>query len=69
MGQGSGQCRLAELQADGSRIDEVDYVRVYVRRLREKLGDDPEHPRYIQTERRLGYRSLAPERGSADPQD
>ncbi len=41
-------------------IDEVDYIRVYVRRLREKLGDDPEHPRYIQTERRLGYRFLAP---------
>ncbi len=46
-------------------IDEVDYVRVYVRRLREKLGDDPEHPRYIQTERRLGYRFLAPDRASA----
>ena len=46
-------------------IDEVDYVRVYVRRLREKLGDDPEHPRYIQTERRLGYRFLAPARASA----
>ena len=45
-------------------IDEVDYVRVYVRRLREKLGDDPEHPRYIQTERRLGYRFLAPARAS-----
>jgi len=41
-------------------IDETDYVRVYIRRLREKLGDDPEHPRYIQTERRLGYRFLAP---------
>ncbi len=41
-------------------VDEVDYVRVYIRRLREKLGDDPEHPRYIQTERRLGYRFLAP---------
>ncbi len=41
-------------------IDEVDYIRVYIRRLREKLGDDPENPRYIQTERRLGYRFLAP---------
>jgi two-component system, OmpR family, KDP operon response regulator KdpE len=41
-------------------MDETDYVRVYVRRLREKLGDDPEHPRYIQTERRLGYRFLPP---------
>ncbi len=42
-------------------VDEVDYIRVYIRRLREKLGDDPEHPRYIQTERRLGYRFLAPQ--------
>jgi two-component system KDP operon response regulator KdpE len=40
-------------------VDEVDYVRVYVRRLRDKLGDDPERPRYIQTERGLGYRFLA----------
>ena len=48
-------------------VDEVDYIRVYIRRLREKLGDDPEHPRYIQTERRLGYRFLAPEIRQADP--
>ena len=41
-------------------MDETDYVRVYIRRLREKLGDDPERPRYIQTERRLGYRFIAP---------
>jgi two-component system KDP operon response regulator KdpE len=41
-------------------VDETDYVRVYIRRLRDKLGDDPEHPRYIQTERRLGYRFLVP---------
>ncbi len=39
-------------------IDEVDYIRVYIGRLRDKLDDDPEHPRYIQTERRLGYRFL-----------
>jgi two-component system KDP operon response regulator KdpE len=40
-------------------LDEVDYVRVYIRRLRDKLGDDPERPRYIRTERGLGYRFLA----------
>lgn len=39
--------------------DEVDYVRVYIRRLRDKLGDDPERPRYIRTERGLGYRFIA----------
>jgi DNA-binding response OmpR family regulator len=41
-------------------VNEVDYVRVYVRRLRSKLGDDPDRPRYIQTERGLGYRFLPP---------
>jgi len=41
-------------------VDEVDYLRVYVRRLRDKLGDDPEHPRYIRTERGLGYRFIGP---------
>ena len=39
-------------------VDEVDYVRVYIRRLRDKLGDDPDAPRFIQTERGLGYRFL-----------
>jgi two-component system KDP operon response regulator KdpE len=41
-------------------MDEVDYLRVYVRRLRDKLGDDPDEPRYIRTERGLGYRFIAP---------
>ncbi len=41
-------------------VDEVDYLRVYVRRLRDKLSDDADHPRYIRTERGLGYRFLAP---------
>ena len=41
-------------------VDEVDYIRVYVRRLRDKLGDPPDDPRYIRTERGLGYRFIAP---------
>ena len=44
-------------------IDEVDYIRVYIRRLRDKLGDDPDDPRYIRTERGLGYRFVG-ERGA-----
>ena len=28
----------------------------YVRRLRQKLGDDQESPRYIESERGIGYR-------------
>jgi two-component system KDP operon response regulator KdpE len=37
-------------------VDEVDYLRVYIRRLRRKLEEDPEQPRHILTERGLGYR-------------
>ncbi len=40
-------------------VDEVDYIRVYIRRLREKLGENPDSPRYIRTERGLGYRFVA----------
>ena len=39
--------------------DELEYLRVYIRRLREKLGDDHEHPRFIRTERGRGYRFIA----------
>ena len=33
-------------------------VDVYIRRLRDKLGDDPERPRYVATVRGAGYRAL-----------
>ena len=36
--------------------DQADYLKVYVSRLRAKLEDDPDRPRYILTERGLGYR-------------
>ncbi len=36
-------------------------VDVYIRRLREKLGDDPDDPRYIATARGAGYRALIDE--------
>jgi two-component system KDP operon response regulator KdpE len=35
---------------------ETDYLKTYVSRLRRKLGDNPDHPRYIITERGAGYR-------------
>ena len=37
---------------------ESTYLRVYMKQLRRKLGDDPEQPRWIMTETGLGYRWL-----------
>ncbi|HEY1382956.1 MAG TPA: response regulator transcription factor [Dongiaceae bacterium] len=39
--------------------DDVEYLRVYVRQLRQKLGDDPVNPRFIETEPGVGYRLKA----------
>ncbi|MFQ6031019.1 MAG: response regulator transcription factor, partial [Dehalococcoidia bacterium] len=36
-------------------LNEVDYLKVYVRRLRTKLGDNPQNPELIHTERGVGY--------------
>ncbi|HEY1351522.1 MAG TPA: response regulator transcription factor [Ktedonobacteraceae bacterium] len=36
--------------------DESHYLRLYITYLRQKLEPDPAHPRYILTERGLGYR-------------
>ncbi|MBI2855421.1 MAG: response regulator transcription factor [Chloroflexi bacterium] len=40
--------------------DEKEYVRVFVNRLRHKLGDDPANPSYIWTEPGVGYRFVVP---------
>jgi len=36
--------------------DETQYLRLYVTYLRQKIEPDPSHPRYILTERGVGYR-------------
>jgi DNA-binding response OmpR family regulator len=43
--------------ADGEPLDRT--IDVYVRRLRERLGDSPARPRYVATVRGIGYRTLA----------
>ncbi|HEM61051.1 MAG TPA: response regulator transcription factor, partial [Chloroflexi bacterium] len=35
--------------------DEIDYLKVYVSRLRNKLEEDPRNPHYILTEYGVGY--------------
>ena len=36
-------------------IDDVDYLKVYIRRLRNKIGDDPQNTELIHAERGVGY--------------
>ena len=40
---------------------DAQYLRVYVRQLRQKLEPDPERPRFILTETGVGYRFRAPD--------
>lgn len=40
--------------------DDVDYVKLFIYRLRRKLEADPENPRYILSERGIGYRFVNP---------
>ena len=47
---------------------DAHYLKVFVRRLRQKLGDDAERPRYIRTAWGTGYRFIAPREAQA-PQD
>jgi two-component system KDP operon response regulator KdpE len=44
-----------------SHEGDTQYLRVYIGQLRQKLGDDPAHPRYIANEPGLGYRFLDPD--------
>jgi len=38
--------------------NETQYLKVFIQRLRHKLGDDSEAPRYIRTERGVGYQFM-----------
>ncbi len=50
-----------------SEAQDPQYVRVYVRQLRQKLEDNADQPRYILTETGVGYRlrEAEPEPGEA----
>jgi two-component system, OmpR family, KDP operon response regulator KdpE len=49
---------LSQLWSD---LTDAQYLRVYVRQLRQKVEADPERPHYILTETGIGYRLRAPE--------
>ena len=49
---------LGELWDD---LTDAQYLRVYVRQLRQKIEADPEQPRYVLTETGVGYRLRAPD--------
>jgi two-component system KDP operon response regulator KdpE len=42
-------------------LTDAQYLRVYVRQLRQKIEADPERPQYVLTETGVGYRLRAPE--------
>ncbi len=49
---------LKELWSD---LTDAQYLRVYVRQLRQKIEENPERPHYLLTETGVGYRLRAPE--------
>jgi two-component system KDP operon response regulator KdpE len=42
-------------------LTDAQYLRVYVRQLRQKIEADPERPQYVLTETGIGYRLKAPD--------
>jgi two-component system KDP operon response regulator KdpE len=42
-------------------LTDAQYLRVYIRQLRQKIESDPERPQYVLTETGIGYRLRAPE--------
>ena len=46
---------------DPADADHLEYLRVYIRQLRKKLEEDPEHPRTILNEPGIGYRFVIEE--------
>jgi two-component system KDP operon response regulator KdpE len=48
-------------------VDDVDYLRAYIRYLRRKLEVDPSHPQHILTSPGIGYMLSCPDRADAVP--
>lgn len=44
-----------------NELTDAQYLRVYIRQLRQKIETDPERPQYVLTETGIGYRLRAPD--------
>jgi two-component system, OmpR family, KDP operon response regulator KdpE len=55
------QWMLRRIWGQGYTLDQSHYLRIYVRQLRQKLVDDVTLPRFVATERGMGYRWIAEE--------
>ena len=44
-----------------NELTDAQYLRVYIRQLRQKIESDPERPQYVLTETGIGYRLRAPD--------
>ncbi|HLF25417.1 MAG TPA: helix-turn-helix domain-containing protein [Anaerolineae bacterium] len=47
--------RFVERSAGSKYLDQANFLKNYVRYLREKIEDDPTHPSYIHTQWGVGY--------------
>ena len=55
----SHRCLLEKVWGE-DHLDAIEYLKVYIQRLRNKLEDNPSHPRILMTERGTGYKFIKP---------
>src|SRR5205085_1955554 len=68
-GDEAGKVQALDLGADDyvtkpfgmDELTDAQYLRVYVRQLRQKIEADPERPQHVLTETGVGYRLRAPD--------
>lgn len=49
-----------------AHLEDTHYLRIVVAKIRQKLGDDHAHPRYLATEPGVGYRFVGEPRGAGE---
>ena len=49
-----------------THVEDTHYLRIVIGKLRQKLGDDSDEPRYLQTEPGVGYRFIGDQSNQGD---